>query len=195
MAGRQHIGGSQQIGEPVDHSLVFPPGAIAQHDGFRPEIVLVVQHPLGNGIQRRIPGYPFPLAAALGPDPAHGVRQPVRVVGQLDRSQPLAAQGSVIDGAVRIARNFGRFAVLGVDQHPAPAMAHAAVAFDHCIIAVYFHFTFYIGEFELSHQRTPGSQENELKYEMTKIAMPLLVGVDSVAKYGRSVFSVKADFS
>jgi hypothetical protein len=73
----------------------------------------------------------------------------------LGGGQPLTAQRAVVDGAVRIAGNFGHLSVFSVNQNPAPPMAHAAVAFDHRIISVDFHLPFGIGEFEFSHLRFP----------------------------------------
>ncbi len=73
------------------------------------------------------------------------------MVGQLDRGDALGAKGSVIDRTVRIPGNFGCLAVLCVNQNTAAAMAHPAVAFNHGIITVNFHFFLNIGVNEFSH--------------------------------------------
>jgi hypothetical protein len=57
----------------------------------------------------------------------------------------------MIDGAIRITGNFSGFAAFGVDQNPASPMAHPAVAFNHGVKAVDFHFPFDIGVFEFGH--------------------------------------------
>jgi hypothetical protein len=57
----------------------------------------------------------------------------------------------VVDGAVRVARDLGRPAVLGVDENAASSVAHPAVAFDDTVVSVNFHFFFNIGVAKLSH--------------------------------------------
>ena len=151
MTGRQNVGGAQQIGKAVNHRFIFPARAVTQHDGFRTQPRLVIQHPLGDGIQGVIPGNTLPFATALGADPAHRMGQPVGMVGELGGGQALAAHSAVVDGTVRITGNFGHLTFLGVNQDPAPPMAHPAMAFDNGIVTVNFHFPLDIGKFKFSH--------------------------------------------
>jgi hypothetical protein len=70
------------------------------------------------------------------------------MVGQLRGGKALAAQSAVVDGTIRVTGNLSHFAVFSIDQNPATPMAHAAMAFDHGIITVDFHFPFDIRKFE-----------------------------------------------
>jgi hypothetical protein len=77
------------------------------------------------------------------------------VIGQLGGGNSLAAKRAMIDGTVRIAGDFGRFAVFGVNENATAAMTHPAVAFYHRVISVNFHFPFNVGKFEFNHGRFP----------------------------------------
>jgi len=151
VTGRQHIRSSQQIGKAVNDRLVFPAGTVTQYNGFRTEPGFVIQNAFGNGIQCFIPGNTLPFTTALGSDSAQRIGQPIRVVCQLGRGKSFAAKRAMVDRTGRIAGDFGHFPVFSVDQNPATAMAHAAVAFDNGIVTVNFHFAFSIGKFEFRH--------------------------------------------
>ena len=43
--------------------------------------------------------------------------------------------------------------IFGIYDNPAPTMAHAAIAFNRCVIPVYRHLFFYIGEYKIAHGR------------------------------------------
>ena len=77
------------------------------------------------------------------------------MVSQLRRSNPFAAECAMVYGAIRISGNFFDDAILDIDQDPAAAMAHPAVAFDNRIIPVGFDFFFYIRIFKFSHGMSP----------------------------------------
>ena len=159
--GRKHIWAAQQIGKAVDGRLVFPPRPIPQDDRFGPVPFFVGQDSLGDGVQGLVPGDALPLAARFRPDPLHRIGQPVGVVGELSRCQPFAAHRPVVDGAVRVPGDLGHLAGLSVYQNAAAAVAHAAVALDHAVIAVSFNFPLGVGVHELSHVE-PAAKASEI---------------------------------
>ena len=83
MACGEHIRRTEKIGEPVNYRFVLSSGAVPQDYGFRPKGIPVTEQPLSDGIQRLIPGDPFPLAAAFRAQALHRMGQPVGVIGQL----------------------------------------------------------------------------------------------------------------
>jgi hypothetical protein len=76
------------------------------------------------------------------------------MIDQLGGRKPFAAKGAVINGAIRITGNFGNFTVFGIDQNPAAAMAHSAMAFNNPVKPVGLYFLFDVGIFEFSHMFT-----------------------------------------
>ena len=152
MAGGQHIGRAQQIGNPVDDRFIFPAGPVSENNRFGAELFLVGQDPTGNRLQGLIPGDALPLSASLGAFPFQRIGKPVRVIDELGGGQSLAAKGPVADGTIRVAGYLGDFTVLDIDQDPASTMAVTAMTPDHRIIAVNLHLPLHIGIFELNHK-------------------------------------------
>jgi len=66
------------------------------------------------------------------------------MISQLCSGKPFGAEGSMINGTIRIPCDLRHFSAFEVDQDPATAMAHPAMTFDHGIIAIDSHFTIYI---------------------------------------------------
>jgi hypothetical protein len=52
------------------------------------------------------------------------------MIGQLNGAKGFAAQGSMIDGAIRISCNFDGLPVFDVNQNPATSMTHPAMTLD-----------------------------------------------------------------
>jgi hypothetical protein len=52
------------------------------------------------------------------------------MIGQLSRCKAFAAQGSMIDRAIRVSGNLGHPAVFGIHNNAAPSMAHATMTFN-----------------------------------------------------------------
>jgi hypothetical protein len=61
----------------------------------------------------------------------------------------------MVDGTLRISRNFGHLAFFGIDQNPATPVTHTAMALNNGIVAVNFHFAFSIGISEINHSSFP----------------------------------------
>jgi hypothetical protein len=61
----------------------------------------------------------------------------------------------MIDRTIRVPGNFGHFAVFEVNQDAAATMTHPAMAFDHGVISVDFHFPCSVGIFEFRHDVPP----------------------------------------
>ena len=101
----------------------------------------------GHRIEGVIPADAVPAGGSF----FHGVKDPVRVIGQLGRSKPFAAKGAVINGAIRITGDLGNFTVSGIHQNAAAAVTHSAMAFDNPVKPVGQHFFLDIGIFKFSH--------------------------------------------
>jgi hypothetical protein len=85
------------------------------------------------------------------------------MIGQLGRGKPFAAQCPMGNGAIRITGNLCDFAVFDIHDDSAPSVAHAAVALDRRVVAVYFHLSFYIRISKLAHLRLPMILLRDLK--------------------------------
>jgi hypothetical protein len=121
VARRQDVGRTKAIGNAVDHGFIFPASAVTENDGFRPVFVFVPENPLCNGVEGFIPGDPFPFAARLGADPSDRVGEPVRMIGQLGRSEAFAAESAVVDGTIRVPGDFGYLSVFDINDDAAPS--------------------------------------------------------------------------
>ena len=73
------------------------------------------------------------------------------MIDQLGGCKPFAAKGAVINGSIRITCNLGNFTVFGIDQNPAAAVTHPAMAFNNPVKPVDLYFLFNVGIFKFSH--------------------------------------------
>ena len=101
-------------GEPVQRALVAQVAVV--HDRLRAVLVDDVRPALLDLEKRLVVGDALELAAALGPDALHGVKQAVGVVVMLGVVLELHAQATTRHGMVRIAGDLHQLAVLDVVQ-------------------------------------------------------------------------------
>jgi hypothetical protein len=57
----------------------------------------------------------------------------------------------MVDGTRRIAGNLGNLSILNINNNATPSMAHPTMALDNGVVAINFHFLFYVGVDKFSH--------------------------------------------
>jgi len=102
MAGSDYIWCPQMVGKAIQGLGIVPAGALSYHYGFR----TVLQYNLfiffDDSIQSLVPRYTLPLTLALLTRTLERVFETVRVINELQVSQPLAAHGTAVARNLRV---------------------------------------------------------------------------------------------
>ncbi len=117
----EYIRCAQEVGKPIKKALIVPARPLTDDDGLGTNLLDDALEAFTDRIQGFIPRYPLPSFFAL----FHGMKDPIRMIGQLSDRQPFGTHSPTIDRRIRITFHPCDLAILDIGVDAAAAMATA----------------------------------------------------------------------
>jgi hypothetical protein len=115
MTSGDYIWCPQKVGKAIQSLGIVPAGALSYHYGFRTILRYNLFIFVDDSIQRLVPRYTLPFTLALITRTLERVFDTVRVINELQVSQPLATHSAAVAGNLRVSFKLDNASIFNMD--------------------------------------------------------------------------------